>query len=378
MKTLKLLIATFLIFIGTTINAQSVLVGPINTYKVSAHPTTASKLVRMELVKLNKFNVMDEFDMYEVKDPTMYDSCYSKQCLVEYGKELKADIVISGSIDKIGAKIIITLKMIDVKTGEVTKTVSDQFDDQEPELQRMIGIVVQKLNGIEPDADLYKSLQFKNEMITSTNVGRVNNSGPRMGFAITHGTIAEFLTRNENTGGLDMYPMMSQFGYQFEVQYVGTEKFSALFEFIPNINGLEQGKFLPSVAFLNGFRFGQAGWEFAFGPAFGLKRTSFGFFDKEGIYGDANLYWRQGDLEPAGFDGSPKSIEENGYFVEEHLDNRGDWKLSTRWVIAFGRTFRSGALNIPVNIFYSSAKGGGMAGMSVGFNITRSKKSINK
>ena len=57
---------------------------------------------------------------------------------------------------------------------------------------------------------------------------------------------------------------------------------------------------------------------------------------------------------------------------------RGDFKLSTRWIMAFGRTFSSGALNIPVNVFYSSVKKGGMLGMSVGFNITRSKKTINQ
>ena len=295
MKTIKLFIAAFLIICGNLVNAQSVLVGPINTYKVHAYPSTASKFVRMELIKTEKYNVLDEFDMYEVSDPARYDSCYAKQCLVDYGKEMKADLVISGSIDKIGAKIIISLKMIDVKSGEVKKTVSDQFNDQEPELQRMIGIMVQKLMGEEPDPEMYKSLMFQNEMITSNNVGRVNNSGPRMGASITHGTISEFMTRSKNEGGLDMpAPFMTNLGYQFEVQYVGTENFSALFEFIPMLNGLVQGKFLPSFSVLNGFRFGQAGWEFAFGPSFGLKKTSFGFFDHANIYGGGSgKYWRQ-------------------------------------------------------------------------------------
>lgn len=378
MKTMKVIIATIAIFLTSLVNAQSLLVGPMNTYKVSAHSSTVSKMVRMEIIKTEKFNVLDEFDMYEVQDAAAYDSCFSKNCLVEYGQELKADLVVSGSVDRIGTKLIISLKMIDVASGEVKKTVSDQFDDQENELQRMIDIMIDKLLGIEPDPELYKRLQYKNEMITSNNVGRINNSGPRMGVSVAHGTISEFMTRGESFGGLDMLPVMSNLGYQFEAQYVGTENFSALFEFIPTFNGLEQGKFLPSISLLNGFRFGQAGWEFAFGPSFGLKKTSFGFFDTEGIYGEKNQYWRQGDLNPAGFDGSTNAIEENGYFVEEFLDNRGDFKLSTRWIMAFGRTFKSGALNIPVNLYYSASKGGGMAGLSVGFNITRSKKSINK
>jgi hypothetical protein len=52
--------------------------------------------------------------------------------------------------------------------------------------------------------------------------------------------------------------------------------------------------------------------------------------------------------------------------------------LNTSFVFAVGRTFKAGALNIPVNIFYSSQKGGGYAGFNVGFNVLKSKKELNK
>ncbi|MFN6083648.1 MAG: hypothetical protein ACK476_01800, partial [Fluviicola sp.] len=64
-------------------------------------------------------------------------------------------------------------------------------------------------------------------------------------------------------------------------------------------------------------------------------------------------------------------------FSKKYADTRGRTSISTMFVIAFGRTFRAGALNIPVNVFYSSRKGGGMAGLSVGFNVLKSKKPIN-
>ena len=199
-----------------------------------------------------------------------------------------------------------------------------------------------------------------------------------MGVAFAHGNIAEFMTRPKNQGGLDIAPVMSNLGYQFEVQYVGTENFSALFEFIPALNGLEQGQFLPSLNILNGFRFGQQGWEFAFGPSFGLKRMSYGVFDTKGVFNPDNpgQYWSQSDMQYAGIGWSTGALDEHGYHLEEHLDKRGYWKLSNRWVMAFGRTFRSGSLNIPVNVFYSSSKGGGMAGISMGFNITRSAENV--
>jgi hypothetical protein len=68
--------------------------------------------------------------------------------------------------------------------------------------------------------------------------------------------------------------------------------------------------------------------------------------------------------------------ENYGYEMSTYMDVRGDVKLSTMFLMAFGRTFRAGALNIPVNIFYSSRKGGGIAGINVGFNVTKKKTTI--
>jgi hypothetical protein len=60
-----------------------------------------------------------------------------------------------------------------------------------------------------------------------------------------------------------------------------------------------------------------------------------------------------------------------------NYDTRGKKSINTSFVFAFGRTFRAGSLNIPVNIFYSSQKGGGYTGVNIGFNVQKSKKTIN-
>ena len=65
-----------------------------------------------------------------------------------------------------------------------------------------------------------------------------------------------------------------------------------------------------------------------------------------------------------------------GYQLQETLDERADVKGAFMFVMAFGRTFRAGALNIPVNIFYSSRGKGGIAGINVGFNVTKSKSTL--
>lgn len=372
-----MLIALLVLFAGNSM-AATIGVGPIKTFGVFAEPQTASTIARIELVKLEKYQVLDRFDMQEVENFEKYQECYGKSCLVEYGRALNVDYILSGSVDGLGNKIVITLKLIDVKGEKIIKTQTAEFDNQEVELQRMIGIVIQEMHDIEPDPIIKKQLAFKNEVITSNNVGKVNNSGPRMGFAYTVGTLNEFATRSENYGGLEISPFVSNLGYQFEGQYVGTENFSALFEGLINFTALEQGKFIPSFSLLNGFRFGKQGWEFAFGPTFGFSKTSVGFFTDENTHllGESSgRYWTQSEFEASEF--AENDLSTYGYEYTRNLDARGRLDFNTRWVMAIGRTFKSGALNIPVNIYYSSQKGGGMAGISLGFNVTRKKTNIN-
>lgn len=378
MKTiLKLKLIALFILTSTLSHAASIGVGPIKTFGLYAPSETASTIARLELIKLDKYQVLDRFDMQEAVTKEDYDQCYGKTCLIGYGKELNVDYMLSGNIDALGNKIVITLKLISIGEEKVVKTQTAEFDNQEKELQRMIGIVIQEMHGITPDLILKKQLSYRNEVITPNNVGKVKNSGPRMGMAYTVGTLNEFATREEKYGGLEISPFVSNLGFQFERQYVGTEKFSALFEGLINFTALEQGKFIPSFSLMNGFRFGSQGWEFAFGPSFGLSKTSVGFWTEEGknLLGESETrYWSQSEFENSTF--SENELESYGYSYIRNLDNRGRLDFNTRWIMAFGRTFRSGALNVPVNVFYSSQKGGGMVGFSVGFNVTREKSQL--
>jgi hypothetical protein len=234
-------------------------------------------------------------------------------------------------------------------------------------------------NNTSPTQLLTDRLAFKNELITSNNVGKVNNSGPRIGFAYLTGSVNEFATRATKYGGLGIQPFTSMIGYQIEGQYVGTENFSALVEGIINISGLEQGQFVPSISLLNGFRFGKANWEFAFGPRFGISSSSEGFFDDQNIFSTDARYFSQSDWSQYAMQNNLNPVDPgNGYIFEKNFDRRGDKAIATTFLIAFGRTFQAGALNIPVNLFYSSQKGGGYVGVNMGFNVQKSKQPINK
>lgn len=387
MKTKQLLFSLIFVLVSMITYAETIAVANFSTTGLHATPEIAGKLARLELTKLQKHTVLDEFDMNEIlsKKPE-YVNCYGKSCLVELGKDLNVDYILSGSVDGLGNKIVVTLKLIDVKNNTLKSTHSQEFLNQEEELQRMIALVLQETFGVDIDPTVKSKLEFKNDVITSSNVGKLSNAGPRMGLSyVAFGELNTFFTRNENQGGLGIKPIMSNLGYQFEAQYIGTENFSALGELILNIGGMEQGQFIPSISILNGFRFGNNGWEFAFGPSIGLRKTSLGLVDADGVYYTANQ-WRNGQYDlwkqnPANFDpvsGDPISAfqEPNASIYTKSLDKRGETEINASWIMAFGRTFKAGALNIPVNVYYSSNKFGGIIGTSIGFNITKTKSSI--
>jgi TolB-like protein len=356
---------------------------------------TVSKMIRLELIKMKKYKVYDVFDMADVLkgNAEFLNECYGQNCLVKMGKELNVDYVMCGSFDGLGNKIAITIKIVDVRNHTILKSSVKEFDNQELELQRMIEILLKEMHDIEFSKETSDRLSFKNELITSNNIGKINNSGPRIGMAYLLGSVNEFAVRPESQGGLGIFPGVSMIGYQLEKQYVGTENFSSLIECVINVSGLEQGQFIPSLTLMNGFRFGKSGWEIAFGPGFGIKQTSNGFFDNDNLFSDNQQYFSEDDwakyaernysnLPEYNTTGqfvapTPDKFNHTYNFDKKFGDMRGKYSMNTMFVFGVGRTFRAGALNIPVNVFYSSQKGGGMTGVNVGFNVQKRKKRIN-
>ncbi|MGB0404310.1 MAG: hypothetical protein ACPGEG_09455 [Salibacteraceae bacterium] len=384
MKKAVLILVTIMscAFIGAAQTKKAIAVGNPSVTGLDISPQIAAKLMRLELIKLKTYSVYDEFDMQEIydADSNFESGCWSKSCLTRMGEALEVDLVISGSFDALGNKIVISLKVIDIKNKLIYKSAMREFDNQEHELQRMTEIVLKEMHEVEANKVLVDRLKFNNEVISSNNVGRINNSGPRVGYSMLTGAYHEFATRSEAQGGLDIFPGVSMIGYQFEGQYVGTENFSALIEGVVNISGMEQGLFMPSISILNGFRFGTKGWEFAFGPGFGLVKESKGFFDTKGLLGEKGNYISEQDYKESEYyseNPDVSAFDPTYNFSSSHLDTRGVTKVSTSFVMAVGRTFRSGALNIPVNVFYSARKRGGFVGVSVGFNVMKTKKNIN-
>ncbi|HEX8547811.1 MAG TPA: hypothetical protein VF691_12670 [Cytophagaceae bacterium] len=334
----------------------------IDTKGVPPDPAMMGNLVRTELDKLDTFEVMDRYDVNYVieKNQLSVNNCYGKICLVEAGKVIGADKMLTGYVEKFGKNIVVTLKFIDVKTGTVQHTQIVEFLDLPEEIQSMVTITVNRMFGRKEDAVLAERLTKKFNYESSTNnpdKDILRLGGPRMGFIAFAGGEAEQLRRETKDGGYGAFPVMFQFGYQFEQQYLNEGNFQALFEFVPMITGLDQGKFFPSVSILNGLRSNLNGWEFAFGPTFSLTKKADGYYDG-GVW-KLEHDWKGGPENP------------NTNEIITRNDSRGDLALNSNFVIAVGKTIKSGKMNIPINAFFVPSNNGARFGISFGYNAKK-------
>ena len=136
----------------------------------------------------------------------------------------------------------------------------------------------------------------------------VSLDGPRIGVTfLTDGIIDALKERNKHVG-----PTISQFGWQFEKQFYNGQGATAVTEVIALVGGLEQGVAIPSLSWMFGIRT-RDGAEFGVGP----------------------------NITPAG----------------------------TALVLAAGHTFRSGVINVPVNVAVVPSKTGLRVTVLSGFNL---------
>ena len=137
-------------------------------------------------------------------------------------------------------------------------------------------------------------------------------SGPRLGFTFLSDGIIRKLN---DDASINVSPVVSQFGWQFEKQFYSTENGpTAVTEWVVLVGGLEQGVVLPSVSWLVGMRT-MKGAEFGIGP----------------------------NITPVG----------------------------AALAVAAGMTFRAGGLNVPVNVAVVPSKSGVRVSLLAGFNTRR-------
>jgi len=361
---------------------------------VSFDDKQMGSLLRLELEKLDTFQVVDRYDInyfIEKKAKQLYDSlyksfysssprkadscykkvyfevqqnfeyCFSKSCLVEMGKVFDTDKMLTGTAERFGEVVVVTLRLIDVKSASIEKTQVNEYLHLPNEAPLIIRMSLLQLFKQPFDAELLKTISKKNNYesaLNNHNKISVNLNGPRSGCTLFTGETAKIIEAPKEEGGFNAYPAMFQFGYQFEKQYLNEGSYQALFEFLPTITGFNQNVFIPSLTIMNGFRENRFGWEIGFGPSFAVVTKANGYYDSEKKW-HLEKKW---NTEEQG---------KNPYTITTRLDSRGNPELNSFFIVAIGKTFRSGRLNIPLNAYYIPSKEGDRFGFSVGFNAKR-------
>lgn len=354
--TRKNTLVTLLLLLCLSVAGQQSTVAVLNidVNGIEMDAVSMGNLVRLEVEKTQKYKVLDKYDLaYLIKNQDIdISNCYGRICMVEAGKILEADKMLTGRVEKFDDKIIVILRLIDVNSGTIEKSNIMEYIDL-PELQQMIHISVNNIVGIENDPNIVNMLSSYEDPINTPKT-KLKLNGPRMGVSYMGGNNGQIIQRPKDQGGYDAFPLSAIIGYQFEKSYLSAGDFQALFEFLPMVAGLDQNRFVPSFTVMNGIRSNNTGLEIAFGPIFEITRMA-NVFQYEGT-------WYLQDDYPSGI--TPDNIS-------ERLDSRGNIKLTTSWVWAVGKTFRSGYLNIPVNAYFSAKKNGWVTGLSFGFNISK-------
>jgi hypothetical protein len=366
MKTRIIQILTFIsvsTFFTISLNADPIKRPTITVLNVDSKglqldPQQMGNLTRIELEKMDSFDVTDRYDVVYLveKNKLNIANCYGKMCLLEVGNVIQSDYMFTGSVELYGQTIITTFRLINVKSQAIEHTQVMEFLNFPLEVQTMIGISIQKMFGYPVNIELLNKLTKKYNYENAINnplKSRVDLEGPRFGYAFIFGKEAKRLIDSKENRGYDATPAMFQFGYQFEKQYLNEGNYQALFEFIPMVTGVDQQIVVPSLTVLNGFRNNKLGWEIAIGPTIGIATYS------ELAYINGRYYSRK-ELDKLGM---------NEYKTEKTIDSKGDPELTSALVIAFGKTFKSGKMNIPLNVWFTIPTHEGFrVGISVGYN----------
>jgi hypothetical protein len=358
-------------------NVKRIAVLRIETNSEKTDPLLVAQLVRYNFQKRDSFNLVGKEEMTTVLEEKGLNLMYFSTDDSKYkaGKALGCEYVLTGKIT-MGRKSTVLFKLYNVnaqmEAGRTFLTFTDGKKDIEKLIEKGLVDLLEKNEQMMQPAIIPPASGEAAKNGEEPEYTKVNWGGPRMGYTFLTGNMAKLFKAPTKAGGYDCTPAFFQFGYQFEACYVSHGNMQGLFEFIPTITGMDQSKIFPSLTMLNGFRNTRYGIEIALGPTIYIRREARGYYD-------VNAQWHlKNEWNPNKVDanGIPYTMQ-NPSEIITRADSRGDAKLASGVVIALGKTFHSGNLNLPVNAYMVPGKSGWRFGISAGFNLKNSKKGIS-
>ncbi|TET46331.1 hypothetical protein E3J62_04590 [candidate division TA06 bacterium] len=146
MKKAFLIAAGILLLTQVTVQAKvKMVVLPLRSIGVEETSTqTAYLLLRQEIGKLGKHEVVSDALVRETVDPT---PCADVACAADIGRELNAAEVVFGSLNKLGEKIIVQFTLVDVATRKaslIDNITAMSVEDLETVMKRVAKSIVKR------------------------------------------------------------------------------------------------------------------------------------------------------------------------------------------------------------------------------------------
>lgn len=107
----------------------------------AAEVKTLTDKLRSALIRTRFFRIVSRSQMEAILKEQAFqrtDSCDDRECLVEMGRLVSAQKIIGGTVGKVGATFYVSLRMVDVQTGEVEDAVERELKGEPDQLLGLI------------------------------------------------------------------------------------------------------------------------------------------------------------------------------------------------------------------------------------------------
>jgi len=153
---MKYIVITFILFLSTfAYSKESIRIAVMGLKPIGVQKPTAAKVsevIRTDLSNTYNVTVHNEYDIKVIlKEQGFVESyCSDDSCAVEIGKHLSVDKMVIGSVMRLDKKLLITIRVVDVKSGVIStgikKTISslDEIDVQSKIISKQLGSILYK------------------------------------------------------------------------------------------------------------------------------------------------------------------------------------------------------------------------------------------
>lgn len=114
-----------------------------------------SDRLRGDLFNTDKVNVMERDQMQEILKEQGFQAsgaCTDEACLVQMGQLLGVQLLVTGSLGKVGSMFLVNVRMIDVKTAKIVKVVSVDVKGEIDDVVGKLTNIADQLVGIQGQA----------------------------------------------------------------------------------------------------------------------------------------------------------------------------------------------------------------------------------